>query len=288
VTVRSPDITTGASGEADTGWKAELGLEFSLSRGRTIVSRRHSGPLTLQRPFYPEGDAVCHVYALHPPGGVVGGDRLHFDVRAQTGAHGLVTTPAAGKFYRSAGPVAVQEQRLSVASGGALDWLPLETIVYPGADARLDTRVDIEGDGVFFGWEVVCLGLPASGAPFERGRFVQTFDVYRDGAPVLLERVRCNGGDPMLKEPWGLDGYTVFGTLVGTVDNGDLAGRIRESADGPARTERFSLTTVDGLTVCRVMGDNAFRVRDLLAAAWGAMRQKRLGREACPPRVWNT
>ncbi|EGB14639.1 Urease accessory protein UreD [Pseudodesulfovibrio mercurii] len=273
---------------APSGWKAELGFDFARSGGRTVPARRrHRGPLAMQRPFYPERD-VCHVYALHPPGGVVGGDRLLFDVRAESGAHGLVTTPSAGKFYRTAGPAAVQEQRLAVAPGGALDWLPLETIVYPGADARLSTRVDLAGDAAFFGWEVICLGLPASNAPFDRGFFVQTLEIYRDGEPVLLERARFEGGSALLREPWGLCGHTVFGTLAGTVDDPALAERIRERAAREVRDERFSLTRFDGLTVCRVMGDNAFRVRGLLAAAWDAMRLERLGRAACPPRVWNT
>ncbi|MGE4421938.1 MAG: urease accessory protein UreD [Pseudodesulfovibrio sp.] len=284
----SSNVETGRDRPRPREWEAELGLEFASSHGRTVLARRHSGPLTVQRPFYPEGGAVCHVYALHPPGGVVGGDRLRFDVRAKGDAHGLVTTPAAGKFYRSAGPRAVQEQRLRVDAGGALDWLPLETIVYPGADARLETRVDLACDACFFGWEVVCLGLPASGAPFDRGHFSQSFEVYRDGEPVLLERARYQGGSALLAEPWGLDGFTVFGTLIGTVDSAPLADKIREQALELAANERFSLTRVDGLTVCRVMGDNAFRVRDLLAGAWSTMRTERLGRTACPPRVWNT
>jgi len=287
--MRSLDTLSGRTGEETArGWQAELGIGFAPSRGRTILSRRrHRGPLTMQRPFYPEG-GVCHIYALHPPGGVVGGDRLLFDVRAATGSHGLVTTPAAGKFYRSAGPVAVQEQHLAVEPGGALDWLPLETIVYPGANARLATRVDLEGDASFFGWEMACLGLPASGAPFDRGELIQSFEVYRDGEPVLLERARYAGGSPLLDEPWGLDGHTVFGTLVGTADGPALSDRIHERAGGGAGNERFSLTRLDGLTICRVMGDNAFRARGLLAAAWNEMRFERLGRTACPPRVWNT
>jgi urease accessory protein len=284
----SNNVEPGRDRDQSRGWEAELALEFASSHGRTVPARRHSGPLTVQRPFYPEGDAVCHVYALHPPGGVVGGDCLRFDVQARADAHGLVTTPAAGKFYRSAGPLAVQEQRLRVDAGAALDWLPLETIVYPGANARLDTRVDLAGDACFFGWEVVCLGLPASGGLFQTGEFTQSFEVYRDGEPVLLERARYQGGSPLLTEPWGLDGFTVFGTLIGTVDSAGLAETVRKRAQLSAATERFSLTRVDGLTVCRIMGDNAFKVRDLLAEAWNAMRTERLGRAACPPRVWNT
>src|SRR3954471_15398906 len=87
------------------GWEASLDLEFATQGTRTFLARRASvGPLVVQRPFYPEGD-VCHVYVVHPPGGVVGGDRLDLNIRARSGAHALITTPAATKFYRSDGRV---------------------------------------------------------------------------------------------------------------------------------------------------------------------------------------
>ena len=41
--------------------------------------RRHEGPFCIQRPFYP-GDGACHVYLLHPPGGLAAGDELDLDV----------------------------------------------------------------------------------------------------------------------------------------------------------------------------------------------------------------
>mgnify|MGYP003709246943 CR=1 FL=1 len=68
-----------------SSWPAELELWFALSAGKTrLVRRRHLGPLVVQRPFHPEKDGTCHVYLLHPPGGVAGGDRLdlrfHLDI----------------------------------------------------------------------------------------------------------------------------------------------------------------------------------------------------------------
>ena len=287
--MREMDTISGWTGVDPKGWKAELGLEFAPSHGRTILSRRHHrGPLTVQRPFYPEGDDVCHIYALHPPGGIVGGDRLWIDITSKTGGHGLITTPAAGKFYRSAGPTAHQMQTLQIEDGGSLEWLPLETIVYSGTRARLETRVELIGNARFFGWEIVCLGLPASGALFDEGEFFQSLEVYRDNEPLLIERGLYKGGSNMLREPWGLDGHTVFGTMIGTGGSPAAIEQIREKAARMPEKGRLSLTHMDGLTICRAMGDNAFKVRDLLVMAWTELRTETLGRTACPPRVWNT
>src|SRR6476620_11342443 len=116
------------------GWEAALDLEFAARGARTILARRASiGPLVVQRPFYPEGD-VAHVYLVHPPGGVVGGDQLRLNVLAREGAHALITTPAATKFYRSDGRVAHQRQEI-VADAASIEWLPQETIVFPDARA---------------------------------------------------------------------------------------------------------------------------------------------------------
>ncbi len=58
------------------GWQATLDLRFHQAGGKTVLaSAQHVGPLTVQRPFYPE-EETCHLYLLHPPGGIVGGDEL--------------------------------------------------------------------------------------------------------------------------------------------------------------------------------------------------------------------
>src|SRR5204863_7701165 len=96
-------------------WSARLELGFHTKDGKTILGeRRQEGPLVVQKALYPEGEAVCHAIVVHPPGGIAGGDELELKTSVAQGAHALLTTPGAGKWYRSAGPRAQQTLRFEV------------------------------------------------------------------------------------------------------------------------------------------------------------------------------
>src|SRR6185369_4219301 len=128
-----------------------------------------------------------HVCVLHPPGGIVSGDQLDFDVRVGVGARALVTTPSATKIYRSDGRRAAQRTRLSVARGAALEWLPQETIIFDGARVDLQTTVSLEEGAVFIGWDVQCLGRPAIAERFTSGECKSGLEISRAGRLLFLE-----------------------------------------------------------------------------------------------------
>ena len=271
------------------GWRACLKLGFAANDGRTVLAdRSHSGPLRVQRPFYPEGVAgPCHVYLLHPPGGVVGGDELNININVQPGANALITTPAANKFYRSAGATAVVAQTLSVADGGSLEWLPQDNIVFSGAMARQRTRVDLAGTASFIGWEITSLGRPAAGELFARGDFDTKLELWRDGRPLLIERTNLAAPGAMFAAPWGLNGATVFGTLVCVGKFVDAVGVLRRQWEN-RNIDCMTVTQLDQVLVCRYLGDRADHARDLLNEAWTVLRPLALGREAHAPRIWAT
>lgn len=271
------------------GWRAELSLGFTARAGRTVLARRrHSGPLQVQRAFYPEGDGVCHLYVLHPPGGVVGGDELKIAIDVESGAHALVTTPAAGKLYRSAGRVAVLAQRMSIAADAALEWLPQETIVFDGAHATTNTRVDLAVGAHFLGWEIICLGRPAADEIFTQGFVRQRFEIWRDAFPLWIESSRYTGSDAALYASWGLRGHSVSGTLVCTTTTPGLAAQVREAWATLPADELVSATQLDTVLVCRYLGDDAEHARRFFTAAWAVLRPEVLGRDACAPRIWAT
>ncbi|HEX5513359.1 MAG TPA: urease accessory protein UreD [Gammaproteobacteria bacterium] len=269
------------------GWQAHLQLGFRRSGARTVLAeRRHLGPLRVQRPFYPEG-GLCHCYLIHPPGGVVGGDRLELEVRCEPGAQALLTTPGAGKFYRSAGPIAEQRQHLAVAAGASLEWLPQEQIVFDAARAESYTRVELEVGARFLGWEITCLGRPASGERWQHGHWRSRFELYRSGQPLLIERCRYRGGSAALTAAWGLAGFPLQAFMV--VSNTSAAQlELSRSRLMAAADERLALTRLHDVLICRYMGHSAERARALFSELWALVRPDWLARPALPPRIWAT
>jgi urease accessory protein len=289
----APDALV-AEGTDARGWEAAIDLGFVARDGATICERRSQrGPLVVQRPFTPEGPEVSHVTLLHPPGGLVGGDHLHVSVEVAGGAHALLTTPAAAKHYRSRGATARQEQRFTVAAGGALEWLPHETILYDGAISSLSTRVELAPGARFIGVDLVCFGLPARSEPFARGRCRQRFELWSGDQPLLLERGDFDGGAPVHAARWGLAGAPVMGLLLATPASSaasrEVLDAIRARATELPAGDLGSATRLEpGILVVRYLGGSSERAAHFLRDAWRLLRPALLGRAAVNPRIWST
>jgi urease accessory protein len=259
-----------------SSWKAELSLGFERDGERTVLARRrHDGPLVVQKPLYPEGAGVCHAIVVHPPAGIAGGDELSLSVHAGSGARAQLTTPGAGKWYRSAGPWAAQ--KLDFEVDGVLEWLPQETIVFDGALADLSTEVRLGADARYIGWEILCLGRTGSGERYQRGTIRLSTRIHRDGRLLWLERGRIEGGGKLMQSQAGLGGHTVCGTLIAAAPG-----------IAPRRAEGLAVTTLPGILVARYLGDSSEEAKRAFSRLWAALRPALLGREAHEPRIWRT
>ena len=283
-TLAPPDSVSHTS-----GWRAHLKLRYSARDSKTVLlEQQHAGPLFVQKPFYPEGSQTCHTYLVHPPGGVVGGDTLGLDVTVESLGHAMVTTPAAGKFYRSAGPQAVQINEFTVADGAALEWLPQETILYNQANAKMRTTVRLEKGARFIGWEMICLGLPAAKQLFSLGRLDQRFEILRENQPVFIEPFRIQAHDPVLTARWGLGGRPAIGTMVATTADKALLRAIREKTKPKDETDEFAATQINDLTICRFVGSDVYAGFRYFLHAWHVLRPVVMERPVCLPRIWAT
>jgi len=278
--------------EHSPSWHAELHLGFARDGERTVLRENwHRGPLRVQKALYPEGDAVCQAIVLHPPSGIAGGDHLAISAALDAWAHAQLTTPGAGKWYRSGGAKASQRIAFAVGEGAALEWLPQETIVFDGARARMETRVALAADSRYIGWDILCLGRAAAGERFENGRFDLFFRVDRGNAPIWLERGSFDGNDAKLSSPAGWAGATVCGTLLCTFPElPQQAASLLEACRKiiPADAANHGLSALHGMLVARYLGDSSEAARHWFADLWAILRPACCGRPGIFPRIWNT
>jgi urease accessory protein len=289
-------------------WHGKLDLDYRLDHAgavpRCLVADRHHGPLRVLAALRPEGPAVCHSVIVHPPGGIAGGDRLELALTLAEHSHALLTTPGATRFYRSAGEAASQSVHARLAAHARLEWLPLETLVYCGALAESRAVFELAPGAEMIGREIVALGLPAAGQPFERGAFTQHLEL----PGVWLEHGTLDAQDrALLDSPLGLARRRVLATQwfsAGAPIAADRREALLEAArelspgeaDGPAgagnddaaRTTHGCTSPDERLVVLRVLAWRVEPAVELLNRVWARWRELAWALPACAPRVWRT
>ena len=273
-------------------WHARLQLDYTLEGTRTVARHAHNGPLRILQSLYPEGDAVCHNVLVHPPGGLVGGDTLDITATVGPGAHGLVTTPGATRFYRSHGELALQRTHLTLAEGARLEWLPLEALCYNACNAENHLTLNLAPGAECMGWDVTALGLPHAGQPFDTGRFVQHIE-----APGLwLERGVIDAADHrLLESPLGLAGqrcmaslFFVVGTPLERARRDTALDAARAVMDAHALKASAGATSPNGqVLVVRALAPQVEPAMQLLQQVRAAWRAALWQLCAEPPRIWS-
>ena len=274
-------------------WHARLDLDYTRPDERTIARHQHDGPLRILQSLYPEGDGICHNVLVHPPGGLVGGDTLDIHITAHGGAHGLVTTPGATRFYKSDGEPALQRTGISLQGDARLEWLPMEAICYSGCLAENRLHLTLADAAEFIGWDVTAFGLPNANAPFERGSFCQHIEV----PGLWLERGQLDAADARLMQgPLGLAGHNCMASIFFVAASRLERGRKQRALDAArALIEPHALHATAGATspndrvvVVRVLAPLTEPVMHLLRQIWTAWRHELWDLSAAPPRIWTT
>ena len=272
-------------------WQARLNLDYRLDARRTVLRHEHDGPLRIFKSLYPESDGICHNVIIHPPGGLVGGDVLDVKVHVASGAHGLISTPGATRFYASDGLSTTQQVDIRLDAGARLEWLPLETIAYPGCQAHNTLRATLAEGAELLAWDVTALGLPTAHQPFDHGSFSQRLDI----PGLWLEQARIDATDTrLLESPLGLGGQRCLGTLFlasGTAFTRErrehLLEVVRATLEGEAPGVLAGVTCPNPqLLVLRAVAPLVEPLMALFQRVWSDLRPAAWGLGATPPRIW--
>ena len=273
-------------------WRAELKLDYTRESQRSVARYLHQGPLRILQSLYPEGDQICHNVLVHPPGGLVGGDILDIQITVAEGAHGLISTPSATRFYKSGGQAALQQVVATLDPGARLEWLPLEAIAYNDCEAANRAVFNLAPSAELITWDVTALGLPSSNMAFTQGHFQQHIEI----SGVWLERGNIRGDDTRwLNSPLGLAGDKCIASLVfasGSTIEPQRATQALEAARDvieahPLRLQAGITCAHPQVIVLRVMSPLVEPTMDLLKKVWAVWRHTLWNLPSTPPRIWS-
>ncbi|TAF10175.1 MAG: urease accessory protein UreD [Nostocales cyanobacterium] len=268
------------------GWHGKLHLVYAKRDNSTqLIYNHNQAPFKIQRPFYPEGQEVCHSVILHTAGGIVGGDRLTSQIHLQADTQVLITTAAASKIYRSNGLPARQTVNIQVDAGACLEYLPQETILFDGGVYRQDLRVELGTGSSFVGWEITRLGRTARGEKFIEGEMRSHTEIWQNNIPLWIDRQYLPGNEEVFHSPHGLAGKPVIGSFVwvGFPISPEIIKQVRSLIMQNSDT---GVTRLEHGFLCRYRGNSTSEVRTWFTNIWQMLRVSLLNRGNCIPRVW--
>lgn len=255
-------------------WVEAIG---AASRATRIAE---SGASRLRLPKSPHGlDGVM----LNIAGGIACGDRMSVEVDVGESAEITLSTPGAERIYRSDGPSAVIESRLSVGPGGRLSWLPQETILFDSARLERSLEAEIACDARLTICETVAFGRRARGEQVRSGLFEDRWRVRRDGKLIFAETLRLAGPlHDLLAKKTIAGGATSLATILHVGPDAEgLLGPVREALATRSGVE-VGATAWNGVLVIRMLSDLTEHLRDAARTLLPVLIDRPV------PRVWSS
>ncbi|TKW65588.1 MAG: urease accessory protein UreD [Paracoccus denitrificans] len=218
---------------------------------------------------------------LNTSGGLTAGDRLEYKVDLAPGTRAVATTQTAERAYRAEGGMADARVTLRVGAGGALDWLPQETILFDGSALSRLTEVHLEGDAAYLGLETVVLGRAAMGETLARTWLSDTRRISRDGRlelfdPFRLDTVALARGNGAAL----LNGARAFAVLILSQPHAEDSLDALRAATEPGVS--LAASALPGRVVVRALAADAWPLRRQMARLIEILRPGGL------PRVWQS
>jgi urease accessory protein len=252
----------------------DVQLQDGVTRRRAL---HESGSLRVRFPS-PEGDGLSAVF-VNTAGGIAGGDRFDIDIAAGQGTQLTLTTAAAEKVYRAAGPAAELGINLKADDGAKLAWLPQETILFDRARLSRRIEIDLAASASLLLCEIVVFGRAAMGERMNHGSFIDRWRLKRGGKLVFAETVRLDGeiGEKLAASAIASGGAAIGTALIVPGDE-SLVERIRELSGWFGG--EVGISAWNGFAMARFCAQDAVRLRADMVAVLGRASHVPL------PRLW--
>jgi len=265
-----------------------LRLAWDVRGTRTrVASLYQRAPL---RVLFPDGDVDLPAEAVlvNTAGGIVGGDRLQVELKAEAGTCVTVTSQAAEKVYRAAHGAARIATRVEVAADAWFEWLPQETILFDGARLERRLEISLEPGARLLAAETLLFGRAARGELLRCGHLHDSWAIRLGGRLAWADRTRLDGDlRQALDRPFGFGGAVGMTTILHAGPaTASFLPRARELvASVPVEG---GATLVGGLLLIRLLARDGAGLRDAAAHLTMALRHEITGMRPIPPRVWRS
>jgi urease accessory protein len=266
---------------------ARIGLTAQGPHTR-LATLYQQAPLRVLFPRVPATDPLSAVLVT-TSGGLVGGDRLEVEVGTGAGARAQITTQAAEKVYRSAGPQAHLSVALHAGAEAWLEWLPQETILFEGACLRRATTLRLEPGARAIAGEILVFGRRAHGERLRTGSLRDAWQVHSGGRLIWADTLRLEGDiAARLADPFTFAGATASATLVyAGADAASWRDGMRALLPDGDGDQRAGVTCLPGVLLVRWLGKDAARLRASFGRVWSGLRHAAAGLPAIMPATWN-
>jgi urease accessory protein len=256
-----------------------IALSVAATANGSHRERVHeAGALRVRFPNVASKDTLDAVM-VNTAGGMTGGDHFDIGVTVRAGARLTVTTAAAEKVYRSLGPATEVGVKLDVGAGGALAWLPQETILFDQVRLRRLIDIDLAPDASLLLAEAVVFGRSAMGEAVLKAHFFDRWRVRVGGALVFAESLRLDGAVAQQLERCAVAAKGVAIASVLKLPGGDTAVAAVRALEKDFVGE-VGASAWNGLAVARLVAPDGEALRHDLIGVLTALGGEPL------PRLW--
>ncbi|NNK15426.1 MAG: urease accessory protein UreD [Sulfitobacter sp.] len=172
-----------------TGHVAVRADAYGVTR---IADLRQSGSMKLVFPtvFRPAAEAIL----VNTAGGITGGDKYALTANVGQNATLTLTTQAAERAYRAQpGEVGEVSTSLRVESGGSLNWLPQELILFDRCALRRRLDVTLAEGAELLMVEPVVFGRAAMHEELREVNFSDRIRIHRETDPLYIDGMDLRG-----------------------------------------------------------------------------------------------
>ncbi|MBL9122908.1 MAG: urease accessory protein UreD [Planctomycetaceae bacterium] len=286
-----PQLPSGSPGK--NGY-LRLGFERRGAKSQLIDLDRRAPLLVQQALYWDEAlpDLPC-VFIISNAGGILQGDRNVIEIAVGPAADAHVTTQSATKIHEMDANHAIQYQRLTLADGAYLEYLPDPLIPHRHARFLTRTHIDIAPTASLIYSEILLGGRKyyRAGELFEYDLFSSTVAAQRPtGEELFVEKFVVEPGRRPVRASGVMGPYDVFGNVLVVTPRPHADAIFAQVGAERNETEGWAagisrLPNEAGL-VYKVLGMETLPVRARIREFWSVVRREITGADVPTEFAW--